>query len=72
MENLLGKKAKSKVSGFEGVVTARCEYLYTPARVCLTGKSENGKVPEDYWTEEADIEIVDNDNIERNDPVFQS
>lgn len=69
MENLLGKKAKSKVSGFEGVVTARCEYLYTPARVCLTGKSENGKAPEDYWTEEADIEIVDNDDIEGTETV---
>lgn len=72
MKKLLGEKVKSKVSGFEGVVTARCEYLYTPARVMLTAKSKDGKVPEDYWTDEADIEIVDNDNIERPEPILQS
>lgn len=72
MEKALGKEAKSKVSGFEGVVTARCEYLYAPARVCLTAKSKDCKSPEEYWTEEADIEFVDNDVIERNEPVFQS
>lgn len=72
MENLLGKRAKSKVSGFEGVVTARCKYLYVPARICLTAKSKDGKAPEEYWTEEADIEIVDNDNIERPEPILQS
>lgn len=72
MNNLLGKKAKSKVSGFEGTVTALCEYLHGLSRVCLTAKSKDGKTPEEYWTEEADIEIIEESNIERPEPVFQN
>lgn len=71
MNNLLGKKAKAKVSGFEGAVTALCEYLYGPSRVCLTAKSKDGKTPEEYWIEEAGIEIIEESNNERPDPVFQ-
>lgn len=71
MEKVLGKKAKAKVSGFEGTVTALCAYLYGPSRVCLTAKSKDGKKPEEYWAEEADIEIIEESNNERTKPVFQ-
>lgn len=65
MNDLLGKKAKAKVSGFEGVITALCEYLHGPSRACLTAKSKDGKAPEEYWTEEDDIELIKGDDIKK-------
>lgn len=72
MNELLGKKAKANVSGFEGTVTALCVYLYGPMRVCLTAKSIDGKKPEEYWADEADVEIVEESDNERTEPVFQN
>lgn len=71
MKKALGNKAKSKVSGFEGTITALCLYLYGSPRMCLTANSKDGKKPEEYWADEADIEIIEESNNERPAPVFQ-
>jgi hypothetical protein len=48
----LGAKAKDKITGFEGIITARCEYLsgdnqYFIEAPAKDGKSENAWVVED-------------------------
>lgn len=72
MNDLLGKKAKAKVSGFEGTVTALCMYLYAPPRVCLTAGSKDGKIPEEYWVDEEGIELVEEGNNERHELAFHN
>lgn len=59
MEKILGRTAKDKISGFEGVITARCEYLYGVPRIQLTGKSVDSKEPMGYWVDEPQLEFTD-------------
>lgn len=61
MEKNLGKTAKDKISGFEGIITARCEYVYGVPRILLTGKCIDGKKPVEYWVDESQIELIKND-----------
>lgn len=65
MEKNLGKTAKDKISGFEGIITARCEYLYGITRVLLTGKCVEHKKPEEYWVDESQIELIENNHPEK-------
>jgi len=46
----LGVKAKDKITGFEGIVTAKIEYLTGCAQYCLTPECKEGKVqPNEYF-----------------------
>lgn len=36
----LGLKAKDKITGFEGIITARCEYLTGCNQYCLTPQAD--------------------------------
>lgn len=58
-KELLGKKAKDKVSGFEGTVSAVCEYLYASPSVELTPQAKPGEKPVSDWFDIARIEPVD-------------
>lgn len=58
MDNF-GKRAKDKVTGFEGIITAKCFYIYGCAQYLLMptvdkdGKKQNGE-----WFDEGRIEIM--------------
>lgn len=54
----LGVKAKDKLTGFYGTVTARCEYLYDNPSVLLEGREAGGK-PVQIWIQESRIEVVE-------------
>lgn len=59
METLLGKTGKDKASGFVGVITARCEYLFESPRICLTARCDKDNKPaKDIWYAEAAVEIL--------------
>lgn len=45
----LGKRAKDKITGFEGVLTARCEFLT---------ELKDGKPIDSIYFDEAQIEII--------------
>lgn len=51
-----GDNVRDLVSGFTGRVTARCEYIHSPARIEITGLSVDGKEPPVLWVEEARCE----------------
>jgi len=57
--NKLGKKAKDKVTGLEGIVTGKAVYLYGCTQYCVVPLAENGKV-EGAWFDEGRIEIIGN------------
>ncbi len=48
----LGEKYRDTITGFEGVATSRCEYLYGCVRVTLEGVSVDGKAPEELCFDE--------------------
>jgi hypothetical protein len=59
MENF-GKKGKDKVTGFEGVITAKCFYMYGCAQYLLTPKvDKDGKKQEGNWFDEGRIEVFE-------------
>lgn len=56
MENKLGYKAKDSITGFEGIVTARIEYINGCVQYCvkpLAGK--DAKMPEGEWIDEGQL-----------------
>lgn len=54
-----GKKAKDKVTGFKGIITARIDYMYGCAQYCLTPEiDKEGKKKEGEWFDEGRIEII--------------
>jgi len=54
----LGLKARDKVTGFEGIITAKVKYLTGCDQYCIKPKAENGKVLEGYYFDEGMIEII--------------
>lgn len=56
----LGQKVKDKVTGFEGITTARVEYLNGCIQFCVKPKvSDDGKMPEGQYLDIAQLEFVD-------------
>ena len=58
MENL-GKKGKDKITGFVGIVTAKCYHLYGCAQYALTPEvDKDGKSQENKWIDEGRLEVI--------------
>ena len=55
----LGKIAKDKITGFSGVITARCEFLTGCNRYCIQPTElKDGRPNEGIYFDEAQIEIL--------------
>ncbi|MBC8053766.1 MAG: hypothetical protein H7Y13_11945 [Sphingobacteriaceae bacterium] len=54
----LGEKAKDKVTGFEGIIIGRAEYLTGCDQYGLTPPAKDGKVEKNEWFDEGRIEII--------------
>ena len=55
----LGKTAKDKITGFQGILTARVEYLTGCNRYCIQPKElKDGKPIDSIYFDEAQIEIL--------------
>jgi hypothetical protein len=55
----LGKRGKDKITGFEGVLTARCEFLTGCSRYCIQPTElKDGKPIDSIYFDEAQIEII--------------
>ena len=63
---MLGKKAKDKITGFEGIITAKVEYLNGCVQYCIKPKAMiDGKMPAGEYIDEGQIEVI-KDAIEHN------
>lgn len=54
----LGYQVKEIITGFEGVVTARCEYLHSNTRIQVTSKTLQDGKPVVEWFDEDSLQIV--------------
>ena len=53
-----GKIGKDKITNFEGVITAKCFYIFGCAQYCLTPRiDKDGKRQNIEWFDEGRIEI---------------
>lgn len=56
---LLGKKGKDKITGFIGIITAKCFHLYGCSQYGLTPEiDKEGKQNTVGWFDEGRIEII--------------
>lgn len=56
----LGSKVKDRVSGLEGIVVCRAEYLYGCVRYDVQVPiGADGKVPEPYFIDEKQLEVLE-------------
>jgi hypothetical protein len=57
MKNL-GKQAKDKVTGFEGIIIGKINYLFGCAQYGIAPKSVDGKINDTNWFDEGRVEIT--------------
>ncbi len=56
----LGKKARDKITGVEGIITGRSSYIYGCDQYCIVPKSKDGMdIPEGNWYDEGRIELIE-------------
>lgn len=66
MEIKLGQKVRCKVTGIEGIATARCEYINGCIHYGVTPPSIDGKYPDTSYIDEQQLEIIDDGILEEN------
>lgn len=54
----LGFKVKDKVTGLEGIATARIDYLYGCRQYGVTPEAKDGKTNDTCWFDEGRLEIL--------------
>lgn len=54
----LGKEAKDKITGFEGIITAKVIYLYGCNQYGISPKAVDGKILDTNFFDEGRIEII--------------
>ena len=67
----MGQKARSIVSGFEGIINVRAEYLNGCHRYSLQPKWDKKKrdLPSGYWFDENELEILNDKPVVTHKPV---
>ena len=56
----LGAKARDMVTGFEGIITGRCEYLNGCTQFCVSPPlDDDGKIVKGIWLDNGQLEFVD-------------
>jgi len=61
-----GSKAKSKITGFKGMITARADHLYGCNRYFITPPvNKDGALTEGYWFDEDEIIVTKAKALER-------
>lgn len=54
----LGKKGRDKITGFEGVITGRAQYLTGCDQYVMVPPIKNGEIQKSEWFDEGRIEVV--------------
>jgi hypothetical protein len=56
--SILGKAARDKVTGFEGIIIGRCEYLFGCSQYGLAPPAKDGKTGDTNWFDEGRVEVT--------------
>jgi len=63
----LGDKIRDKVSGLEGIATARLEYLNGCVQYGIGGKADkDGKIADTHYIDHTQLELVEKDSLKVN------
>lgn len=54
----LGKKARDKITGFEGIIVCRCTYLTGCDQYGLVPLAKDGVIKSSEWFDEGRIEVI--------------
>lgn len=54
----LGVKGKDKITGLEGIITGRAQYLYGCDQYCINAPAKEGKLGDSQWFDEGRIEVI--------------
>jgi hypothetical protein len=54
----LGAKARDKVTGFEGIIIGRCDYLYGCRQYGLVPSAKKGEIGGTQWFDEGRVEVI--------------
>ena len=54
----LGKIGKDKITGFQGVIVGKCEYLTGCDQLCLQPPAKDGDFKLSQWFDSSRVEIV--------------
>lgn len=67
-----GKKAKDKISGFEGIITGKCFYITGCSQYLLQPPAKDGDFKEGHWFDEGRLEYagggVSLESVQTEDP----
>lgn len=55
---MLGKEGKDKVTGFEGIIVSRINYLFGCTQYGIAPKAKDGKLGDTMYFDEGRIEIT--------------
>jgi len=65
----LGQKVRDKVTGFEGITTARCEYLNGCIQYCVSPRiDKDGKKADYHYMDEGQLEVIKGEGINIRQP----
>lgn len=60
MDKRFGKKAKDKITGFEGIIIGKTSWMFGCSQYCLSpAVDKDGKKRESEWFDKGRIEIID-------------
>jgi len=59
MKNL-GKEAKDKITGFDGIIIGKINYLFGCSQYGISPKCVDGKVNGTEWFDEGRVEVIGN------------
>lgn len=54
----LGQKACDKITGFEGILTGRAQYLFGCDQYCIAPPAKDGKINDSQWFDEGRIAVI--------------
>ena len=55
----LGSRVRDKITGFEGITTGHCKYLYGCNQYNIVSRVKDGKPSECFWFDDGRIELID-------------
>lgn len=55
----LGVKAKDKITGFEGIVYGKAQYLTGCDQYCIQPQAKDGEWKDSVWIDEGRIEVLE-------------
>jgi len=69
----LGTRARDMVSGFEGIITGRAEYLNGCTQFCLKPRvDDDGKELDGCWYDNGQLEVLDTEFVDVFDKEYGS